>query len=258
VIDRCSGIVAGSIGPADALALDEALVRTRPEVPVLALWRSQQPAVVIGRFQRADWEVDTAACAERGVRVWRRFSGGGAVYLDGGTVCVALALPTSHPAATTGVPELYLPLLDGIVRALGSAGIEAERDERTVRVGGRKVTGIAAHRSAGGTLVHGTVLCTAQLDDLRACIAGPRDGDLDGLPRPAASRPDHVTNTGVGELEPMLLAAFGATIAPAQELLMETAAELRRQRYDDPAWHAGPWAAATSAELQRILGLPER
>ena len=187
---------AGMLEPATALARDEALARTPADVPTLLVWRTL-PAVVIGRFQRADWEVDAAACAARGVRVWRRFTGGGAVQLDPGTLCVALQSPAGHAWAELGVPEMYAPLLDGIVRACRGAGRRRrDRTERTVRVDGRKVTGIAAHRGRGGALVHGTLLVEADLEGLRACLAGPRGGDLDGRPRPAPSRPDHVANVG--------------------------------------------------------------
>ena len=178
------------------------------------------PAVVIGRFQRADWEVDAAACARHGVRVWRRFTGGGAVYLDPGTVCAAIALPAAHPAASASIPELYAPLLDGMVRACRALGVDATRDERTVRVGDRKVTGIAAHRGRDVTLVHGTLLVAADLDALRACLAGSRGGDLQGRPRPAASRPDHVTLVG-GDAEAAaaaVIAAFAAPDARARDL----------------------------------------
>jgi lipoate-protein ligase A len=253
VIDGTRAVLAGLLPVERALALDEALVRSRPGRPVLALWRTH-PAVVIGRFQRADWEIDAEACAQRGVRVWRRFTGGGTVYLDPGTVCVALALPPSHPAATAGVPEMYAPVLEGIVEALRLAGVAATCDERTVRVGGRKVTGIAAHRSAGGTLVHGTVLCTADLAALRACVAGPRDGDLAGLPRPASSRPDHVANTAIEQLEAMLLRAFGAAEDEIEEPVAEHAARLVAERYSDPEWHAGPWASVTPPAVKRVLG----
>ena len=104
---------AGFCEPAAALALDEAVVRAEPATPVLILWRTR-PAVVIGRFQRADWEVDAAACAARGVRVWRRFTGGGALRLAPGTLCIGgVAVPASHPDAALGVPDLYAPLLTG-------------------------------------------------------------------------------------------------------------------------------------------------
>ena len=200
----------GRLDPAAALAHDEALGRDPTRPPTLLLWRAARPAVVIGRFQRADWEVDPAACADRGVGVWRRFTGGGAVYLDPGTLCVALAAPPAHPWSQLGVPEMYAPLLDGIVRACLLRGVDAARDERTVRLDGRKVTGIAAHRGRGGMLVHGTLLIDADLDALRACLAGPRGGEIGDAPKPASSRPDHVVNVGGAEWEAAMGEAFAA------------------------------------------------
>jgi lipoate-protein ligase A len=251
-------IVCGPCDPAQGLAWDEALVRAPVDRPALLVWRTA-PAVVIGRFQRADWEVDAAACAARGVRVWRRFTGGGAVYLDPGTVCAALALPAAHPAASEPIPEMYAPLLDGMVRACRALGADASRDERTVRVGGRKVTGIAAHRGREVTLVHGTLLVAADLDALRACLAGPRGGPLEGRPRPAASRPDHVTLVGcdVDAAERAIvesLAAPGVEPVPLSATESETAARLLRERYLDPAWHAGPWADVTPDAVRAVLG----
>ena len=246
-------ILAGALDPRRALALDEAIVRSAPSRPTLVLWRTS-PAVVIGRFQRADWEVDAAACSARGVRVWRRFTGGGAVFLDPGTVCVGLALSGDHPHAALGVPQLYDPLLEGVERALRAAGMDAVRDERTVRVDGSKVTGIAAHRSRAATLVHGTVLADCDLTALRACLAGPRGGDLAGLPRPAPSRPDQVANVGVNGLEERLVEAFGAEPDALTSEELGRARDLEEARYSDPAWHAGPWAPVTPPAVRALLG----
>ena len=251
-------VAAGRCEPADALALDEAVVRAEPRNPVLILWHTR-PAVVIGRFQRADWEVDPVACAERGVDVWRRFTGGGAVHLDPGTLCVGRVVPAGHPDAALGVPDLYAPLLTGIAAACRALGVEATVDERTVRVGGRKVTGVAAHRGRRATLVHGTLLVDADLDALVACLAGPRGGSLDGRPRPAGSRPDHVANVGVGmaAAEAAVVEAFaGSTAAgePPTPDELELAESLRRERYDDRAWHAGPWHDVTPERVTSVLG----
>jgi lipoate---protein ligase len=251
-------VAAGPCEPAEALALDEAVVRAEPASPVLILWRTR-PAVVIGRFQRADWEVDPAACAARGVRVWRRFTGGGAVHLDPGTLCIGVVVPAGHPDAALGVPDLYAPLLDGIVAACRALGVDASRDERTVRVAGRKVTGVAAHRGRRATLVHGTLLVDADLEGLVACLAGPRGGSLDGRPRPAHSRPDRVVNVGVGmdAAQAALVDAFAGTGAagePPSPRELELAAGLRRERYGDRAWHAGPWHDVTSEEVSAVLG----
>jgi len=247
------GIDAGTLDTPDALALDEALARDAAAPPTVLLWRTAR-AVVIGRFQRADWEVDPAACASSGARVWRRFTGGGAVVLDPGTLCIALAVPPGHAWAALGVPQMYAPLLDGIVRACRANGVDACRDERTVRVGDHKVTGIAAHRGAGGSLVHGTLLIDADLDALRACLAGPRGGDLGGAPRPAPSRPDSVANVGGTGWEQAALEAFGAEPAPLPPALAAAAARIAAQKYHGPAWHAGPWDALTPPDVRAVLG----
>jgi len=251
-------VAAGLCEPAEALALDEAVVRAEPQAPVLILWRTRR-AVVIGRFQRADWEIDAAACAARGVRVWRRFTGGGAVHIDPGTLCVGVVTPAGHPDAALGVPDLYAPLLDGLVAACRALAVDATRDERTVRVAGRKVTGVAAHRGRRATLVHGTLLVDADLDSLVACLAGPRGGSLDGRPRPAHSRPDRVVNVGVGMdvAHAAVVEAFagkGAAEEPPSPRELELAAGLRRERYGDRTWHAGPWHDVTSEEVSAVLG----
>jgi lipoate-protein ligase A len=245
-------IRAGHLAPAEALALDEAVARSGGE-PALLIWRTD-PAVIVGRFQRVDWEVDAAACAARGVGIWRRFTGGGTVYLDEGTLCAALAVPAGHPHAALPIPDLYAPLLDGITGALRRAGLDASRDERTVRVDGRKVTGIAAHRGRAGSMVHGTVLVSADLDALRACVGGPRGGDLDGLPRPSPSRPDHVANTGIEDVANLLCDVLGAepgALTTGEQALAE---ELAATRYADQEWHAGPWAAVTPPGVRDLLG----
>ena len=250
-------VAGGVLEPPGGLALDEALVRSPHAERALAVWRTSS-AVVIGRFQRPDWEVDPAACAARGVRVWRRFSGGGAVYLDPGVVCAALAVPSTDAAAAAGVPAMYAPFLAGMTEACRWLGVDAVADDRTVRVGGRKVTGIAAHRGRAVTLVHGTLLVDADLDALRGCLAGPRGGDLQGAPHPTMSRPDHVANVGgsVQDAEAAIAAAFAAQPSePPGVELREAADRLQAARYREPAWHAGPWAEVCDPAVTALLGL---
>jgi lipoate-protein ligase A len=250
-------VAAGLVPAPEGLALDEALVRVPPAGPLLATWRAH-PAVVVGRFQRIDWEIAPDACAARGVRAWRRFSGGGAVYLDPGVVCATLVVPAGHPDARLGVPDMYAPFLAGMARACRALGLAAEADERTVRVGGRKVTGVAAHRGRAATLVHGTLLVAADLDALSACLAGPRGGPQDGTPRPAMSRPDRVANVGgtVEAAEAAIVETFapGATPGPPGSGRREAMAGLLASRYRDRAWHAGPWAAVTPEAADDRLG----
>ena len=246
-------VAAGRLPVERALALDEAVARSGGG-PALLLWRTD-PAVIVGRFQRVDWEVDAAACAARGVRVWRRFTGGGTVYLDAGDA-VRRAVRSGRPPrrGRSAIPELYAPLLDGIAAALRRATWTRSATTARCASAGRKVTGIAAHRGRAGAMVHGTVLIDADLAALRATIAGPRGGDLEGRPRPSPSRPDHVANTGAGALEDALCTAFGAEPGELTGEEAELAERLAAERYADRGWHGGPWLDVTPPAVAAVLG----
>jgi len=48
--------------------------------------------------------------------------------------------------------------------------------------------------------------------------------------------------------------ALGAEHGPLSAEESETAAGLLRERYSDPAWHAGPWAGVTPEAVRAVLG----
>ena len=50
------------------------------------------------------------------------------------------------------------------------------------------------------------------------------------------------------------LAGDGAVEEPASARERELADGLRRERYTDVAWHAGPWHDVTSGEVSAVLG----
>ena len=72
-----------SFDPAFNLAMEESLYRAVEEgsPSFFLLWRNE-PSVIVGRFQNTAQEVNRAFVEERGIRVVRRISGGGAVYHD--------------------------------------------------------------------------------------------------------------------------------------------------------------------------------
>ena len=136
-------------GPA-LLALDEALVRAGPARPILRPWVNP-PAVVVGRHQDVGREVALRACAEDGVPVLRRASGGGTVYHDLGTLNVALVLPGRRTDAVDHLAALLL-------RVLHELGLPVERRSRGLFVGPVKLAGFAGLQTRPGTLAHASVL----------------------------------------------------------------------------------------------------
>ena len=140
------------VDPAANLALEEALVRAIPPVPLLRIWQNDA-CVVLGRGQRLHREANVTACAAAGVAVLRRASGGGAVYHDLGNLNITLAVPGWVP----GLAGDLAALVAGVLRRLGLA---PSTTERGVFAGPVKVSGLASQLTRGATLAHATLLVT--------------------------------------------------------------------------------------------------
>src|SRR5512146_1117243 len=90
------------------LALSEALLAglAQSQRPALRWYVPRAEALVIGNGQKpriADFD----ACAERDIAIYRRTSGGTAVFVNGDLLSLDVALPTSHPLATSDVVDAY-------------------------------------------------------------------------------------------------------------------------------------------------------
>lgn len=147
------------MSPERNLALEEALLDGAAEA--LHLWESAVYCVVLGRSSRAEREVHLEACAEAGVPVLRRCSGGGAVLLGPGCLNYAMALNLSRRHELESVPESYQALQGWIAEALGIAALDVRGGD--ILLSDRKVSGSAQRRLRGRLLHHGTLLCGMDL-----------------------------------------------------------------------------------------------
>jgi lipoate-protein ligase A len=155
------------------MGVDEALLATATAggVPTLRLYTWQGPWLSLGYAQRPDAE-RLAACAEAGVGVVRRVTGGLAV-LHGADLTYAVAAPeTLFPA---GLRPTYETLAGALLAALRALGVEAQRATAAADagpggfdcfaepaadelcVGERKLVGSAQRRGGGGVLQHGSL-----------------------------------------------------------------------------------------------------
>lgn len=130
---------------------------------VFMLWQPRR-TIVVGNFQNIHEEVDVAYATSHGIDIVRRLSGGGTVYQDGGSIQYAFI--------GEGAREInFRRYLEPIQRVLISLDIPAEIDGRNdICAGGRKVSGNAQYRVGDVTVHHGTLLFSADLDEMeRAC-----------------------------------------------------------------------------------------
>ena len=98
------------------------------------LWQSE-PSVVMGKNQSVRAEVNEDYRIEKGIRLARRFSGGGAVYHDKGNINLTFIETTSQP--------LFEDYLQRIVGFLETMGVTAYTDERLgIYLDGKKISGL--------------------------------------------------------------------------------------------------------------------
>lgn len=242
----------GQREPRVNLARDEALARCADGSPTLRLWRSDR-SVVLGRSQLAEAEVDARACRDLDVPVLRRFSGGGAVYHDPGNLNVTLVVGREHPLVRAWIRRgplrsLYGVVLEPLASVLRRIGVAATASDRSVWIGGRKVSGAAAWLGSRAVLVHATLLVDADLWALERVLAGPGAPDDPRWARTRSRRAPVTSLAREGILPPdpaviatAIVAAFtgGGAVPGSLTADERTMAErLFVERYAHPAWHA--------------------
>ena len=144
------------------LALEQVVMRRTAE-PAFWLWRNSR-AIIIGRNQDVVAEVDQAEASRCSVPVYRRASGGGAVYHDLGVCNFTFVLPEEASAACA---------LSSLVALLECTGLTTSRND--VLVCGRKIAGTAQQISDGRRLFHGCLLYDADLVMLARLLTPPQE-----------------------------------------------------------------------------------
>jgi lipoate-protein ligase A len=240
------------------LAADEALFRdvSAGAPPAWRLWVNP-PCVVLGKHQDPAFEANLEACASGGVPVLRRFTGGGAVYLDEGCLCWTVCEPSprsqvpglksGRAGAEADPPPAARPGRRGAAAGRGlvdyarcggwipdlleAFGLEGRVVSNRVEIGGKKICGMAARAGARAVLVHGTLLVSTDLERLRLCLAVPPGGEGPGGPRAphVRSRPWPVTS----------LEAESGRHATVEEAAAEARRRLR-ERLGFGEWRPGP------------------
>ncbi len=137
--------------------------------PTLFTW-IVSPTVIYGRHQSAEVEVNETYCAEHGIAVVQRKSGGGCVYADPGNLMISFVTPSTHSE------QVFTDFLALVAKALQSRGLPAvTTDHNDILVNGRKVSGWACFTGPTGTIVHGTMLYDVNLDALQQAITPTRE-----------------------------------------------------------------------------------
>lgn len=147
-----------ALDPAMHVALDEVLpaeLAAGRRGPVFRIWEWDAPLVVIGSFQSVRNEIDSDALARHGMRVVRRISGGGAMFMEAGNcITYSLVAPDSLVEGLS-FEQSYRFLDDWVLEALRGVGVNASYvplNDITSDKG--KIGGAAQKRFANGVVLH--------------------------------------------------------------------------------------------------------
>ena len=147
-----------AVDPVLQMALDQVLSEEVGEgrrKPTLRIWEWEKPAVVIGSFQSVKNEVDLENAAKYGFDIVRRISGGGAMFMEAGSVITYSIYAPTDLVQGMSFADSYAFLDEWVIVALKALGIEASYqplNDITSPTG--KIGGAAQKRLGSGAVLH--------------------------------------------------------------------------------------------------------
>lgn len=145
------------------------------------------PSFVVGKSQNAFREIDWLRAEEEGIPVYRRISGGGAVFHDEGNLNVSLIVPRRDEWIAD-----FSPMLEPVMSYLETLGLSVEiANNSDLMLNGRKISGNAQCLGKQVLLQHGTLLFQSDLQTLRDFLHHEQKGLSS---RAVSSRQSRVVN----------------------------------------------------------------
>lgn len=160
----------GNKDPAVNLALEEFCVRNLDlTTDEFLLIYFNQPCVVIGKHQNVFAEANLPFLRQRGIPLYRRISGGGAVYHDENNINFSYIRKFSGNEINN-----YREFTRPIIKTLFDLGLNVNLDERNnIVIDGMKVSGNAQFSNMKRMFSHGTLLYNSDLTILRESLKVP-------------------------------------------------------------------------------------
>lgn len=159
-------IVSTEHDPYQNLALEEELLFTPHDGLCLYLWQNQN-TVVIGRNQNPYLECDISYMNQKGIRLARRLSGGGAVYHDLGNLNYTFLGKEKDLD-----PKRQTQLLARVLHSFGISCTFSGRNDLLCE--GRKCSGQAYYSEDGFAYHHGTLLINSDLTAMEKILTPSR------------------------------------------------------------------------------------
>ncbi len=151
--------------PYHNLALEQYVFDSLPkEHSYFMLWQNDN-SIIIGKHQNTVSEINSAYVAERGIRVARRLSGGGAVYHDMGNLNFTFITDSSCDGFD------FSMFCRPIQKALAYMGVSVDISGRNdMTIDGKKFSGNAQYIKKGRVMHHGTLMFDTDMSVLAGAL----------------------------------------------------------------------------------------
>lgn len=236
------------------LAQEEWLAAKYPMRDFFFIWQVE-PTVIIGRNQLLESEVNTEYCREKGIRLVRRKSGGGAVLADMNNIMFSYI--TSSSSVTTTFSE-YTSMVAQSLRLLGLDASDNSRND--VLIGSRKVSGNSYYHTPGRSIVHGTMLYDFNEEMMVNALTPPQakleSHGVASIRSRVTTIREHLPSLSMADFKRHIL----TTIPDAKEPMMLTSEDNREiekiaQSYCRPEWLTGKNPKGTLRNSERLDGI---
>lgn len=157
-------IFSNSDAPSFNLATEEFLFSQRNDNYLLLY--VNKPSIIIGSNQAVVNEVDMDFCIDNEIRIYRRMSGGGAVYHDLGNINYTFI--GKHTRNALGA-DFLIPIVEVLSQKMNIPVEVGKRKD--LWLDGFKISGTAAHISRGRQLHHGTLLYDSNVENLASALS---------------------------------------------------------------------------------------
>src|SRR5699024_1589798 len=148
------------------LAMEEYVLREIPTDDSYFLFYINAPSIIIGKNQNTIEEINEPYTREKGIKVVRRVSGGGAVYHDLGNLNFSVVTEDDGESFHN-----FRKFTQPIVEVLNDMGVNAELVGRNdIEVEGKKISGNAMVSIKGRMFSHGTVMVNSDIDEVQNAL----------------------------------------------------------------------------------------
>lgn len=167
----------GLLSGAENMAWDEALLAARVQgiIPnTLRYLRFSPPAALVGYHQAVAEEIRVEYCAQEGIDINRRITGGGAVFFDEGQLGWELIASRRSLSLGLTMEEITEAVCRAAAQGLQTLGLEARfRPRNDIEIQGRKISGTGAAFEEDVFLFQGTLLIDFNLEHLIKALRIP-------------------------------------------------------------------------------------